>query len=67
MVSDVRQRVTREALGRRGRKADPQWANRRRLLSGHEHLSTLSFTRMWNQLVDAGDPGVQVLLAYTVN
>jgi len=66
MVTDVRQRVTREALGRRGRKVDPQWANRRRLLTGHEHLSATSFTRMWNQLVDAGDPGLQILLAYTV-
>ena len=66
MVTDVRQRVTREALGRRGRKADPQWANRRRLLTGREHLSDRSFTRMWNQLADTGDPGVQILLAYTV-
>jgi len=66
MVTDVRQRVTREALGRRGRKADPQWANRARLLTGYEHLSATSFTRMWNQLIDAGDPGLQILLAYTV-
>ncbi len=33
MVTDVRTRVTRETLGRRGRKTDPQWANRRRLLT----------------------------------
>ena len=31
-VTAVRQRVTRELLGRRGRKVDPAWANRRLLL-----------------------------------
>ncbi len=67
MVTDVRQRATRDVRGRRGRKVDPEWANRRRLLTAHERLSARSFTRMWNHLVDAGDPGVQVLLAYTVN
>ncbi len=30
MLTDVRQRVAREQLGRRGRKADPVWAHRRR-------------------------------------
>ncbi len=66
-LTDVRQRVTREALGRRGRKVDPQWANRRRLVTGHEHLSGASFTRMWNELIDTGDPGLEVLVAYRVN
>jgi transposase len=31
-VTRVRQRVTREHLGRRGTTKDPAWANRRRLL-----------------------------------
>ena len=35
-VTAVRQRVTREQLGRRGRKLDPAWANRRLLLRGRE-------------------------------
>jgi len=35
-------------------------------VTGHETLSGASFTRKWNQLLHAGDPGVQVLLAYTV-
>ena len=37
-VTVVRQRVTRELLGRRGRKIDPAWANRRLLLRGRERL-----------------------------
>lgn len=66
MLTEVRQHATRAVRGRRGRKRDPEWANRRRLLTAHERLSTRSFTRMWNQLIDAGDPGVEVLLAYAV-
>ncbi len=46
---------------------DPAGGNRRRLLTGHERLSATSFTRMWNQLIDTGDPGLEVLVAYTVN
>ena len=38
MVTDVRQRVTRDLLGRRGTVADPVWVNRR-LLTAAEHLS----------------------------
>lgn len=65
-LTEVRQRATRDARGRRGRKKDPEWAGRRRLLTGHENLSSASFVRMWNQLIDAGDPGQEVLYAYTV-
>jgi len=65
-VTEVRQRATRHVRGRRGRRADPEWANRRRLLTGHEHLTTRSFTKMWNALADTGDPGLEVLHAYTV-
>jgi transposase len=42
MVTEVRQRVTRELLGHRGTTADPIWANRRQLLTGAEHLSRTS-------------------------
>lgn len=38
-LTDVRQHATRRVRGRRGRKKDPEWANRRRLLIG-------SFMRM---------------------
>ncbi len=37
-VTKVRQRVTRQALGRRGTARDPAWANRRRLLRGRRVL-----------------------------
>ena len=55
-----------EVRGRRGRKKDPEWAARRRLLLGYERHTSASFTRMWNALIDAGDPGLEVLHAYTV-
>ena len=44
MVTEVRQRVTREQLGRRGTVADPVWVNRRMLLTGAEHLSAKQWT-----------------------
>lgn len=66
MVTDVRQRVVREHEGRRGRKIDPAWRVRRRLLTGHERLRPEAFERMWNALVDTGDPGWEILSAYVV-
>jgi transposase len=66
MVTEVRQRATRQARGRRGRKRDPEWAGRRRLLRAHERLDAAAFARLWNALVEAGDPGVEILHAYTV-
>jgi transposase len=65
-VTDVRQRVVREHEGRRGRKIDPAWRARRRLLTGHERLRSETFERMWNSLVDTGDPGWEILSAYVV-
>lgn len=66
MLTEVRQHATRASRGRRGRKQDPEWAARRRLLLGHERHSSTSFARMWNALIDAGDPGLEVLHAYVV-
>jgi len=66
MLTDVRQRVTREHYGRRGRAIDPAWTSRRRLLTGFEKLSPEAFMRMWNGLLDTGDPGIEILHAYTV-
>lgn len=65
-MTQVRQDATREVRGRRGRKTDPEWANRRRLLTAHERLRPTSFTTMWNSLIDHGDVGIEVLHAYTV-
>jgi transposase len=62
-VTVVRQRVTREYLGRRGRKTDPAWANRRLLLRGRERLSEAALTRMWNGCIDH-DPSGQILTAW---
>jgi transposase len=66
MLTEVRQHATRHARGRRGRKRDPEWTNRRRLLTGHERLRPEAFARMWNGLLDEGDLGIDVLHAYTV-
>jgi transposase len=55
MVTEVRQRVTRDQLGRRGTTADPFWLNCRLLLTGAEHLST----KQWSPLrptLDRSDP-----------
>ena len=62
-VTDVRRRVTWDTHGRRGRKTDPAWAARRRLLRGRERLSEAQFTRMWNDLVDS-DPTGEILTAW---
>lgn len=66
VVTAVRQRVVREHQGRRGRKVDPAWNLRRRLLTGYEHLRPDAFVHMWNQLIDTGDPGVEILHSYVV-
>jgi len=66
MLTQVRQRVIRETQGRRGRKSDPAWAARRRLLTGHERLRPETFAKMWNSLIDTGDAGVHILQAYVV-
>jgi transposase len=46
------------------RSNDPAWANRRRLLTAHERLRPETFAKMWNSLIDTGDPEVQILQAY---
>src|SRR5512144_2527506 len=62
-VTKVRQRVTQQTLGRRGRRSDPVWANRRLLLRGWERLSDRAFTRLWNSAVDH-DPSGELLAAW---
>lgn len=62
-VTRVRRRVTWDQHGRRGRKIDPAWANRRRLLKGRERLSERAFQAMWAAL-EAGDPTAQILTAW---
>ncbi|RZL74969.1 MAG: ISL3 family transposase, partial [Rhodococcus sp. (in: high G+C Gram-positive bacteria)] len=62
-VTKVRRRVTWELKDRRGGKIDPEWANRRRLLTARERLSNRNFAKMWNAIVDE-DPTAQILSAY---
>ena len=62
-LTKVRRRVIWEQKGRRGRKIDPAWANRRRLLTGRERLSDKAFVTMWNSLIDS-DPSGQILTAW---
>jgi transposase len=65
MVTEVRQRVTRTLLGRRGTVADSIWVNRRLLLTGAEHLSTKQWTRLWRSF-DTCDPTKEVQAAWAV-
>jgi transposase len=62
-VTAVRQRVTREYTGRRGRRIDPVWVNRRLLLRAGECLSAPAFRRMWNSCLDT-DPTGEILSAW---
>lgn len=62
-VTAVRQRVTREFLGRRGRRTDPVWVNRRHLLRARERLSNKRFATMWNSCMDV-DPSGDLLAAW---
>ena len=62
-VTKVRRRVTYDASGHRGRKTNPEWTNRRRLLTARENLSQQRFTQMWNQCMEADDTG-QIIAAW---
>jgi transposase len=46
MVTEVRQRVTRQRLGRRGTTAEQVWTHRQLLLTGYEHLSSKQVARL---------------------
>ena len=65
MLTEVRQRVTRTLLGRRGTTRDPIWVNRRLLLTGAEHLSTKQWTRLWRSF-DTCDPTKEIQAAWAV-
>lgn len=62
-LTKVRRRVTWDLRDRRGRKIDPEWANRRRLLQARERLSGKNFAKMWNAITDE-DPSGQILSAW---
>jgi transposase len=62
-LDEVRRRVQHTTLGHRGRKADPLYRVRRRLLAGYERLDPAGFARMLAWL-DVGDPDGEVAACY---
>lgn len=62
-VEEVRRRTTWDSRGRRGRKADPEWLNRRRLLRAAERLTDTQRDRLVAALA-AADPGGDILAAW---
>ena len=64
MLTEVRQRVTRELYGRRGTTAEKVWVNRRLLLTGYEHLSAKQRARL--NATFAEDPTGQIGAAWGV-
>ena len=62
-LDDVRRRVQQTTTGHRGRKPDPLYRIRRRLLAGHERLRPSGFDRVLAWLA-AGDPDGEVAAAY---
>jgi transposase len=61
----VRRRVQSEQLGHRGRRDDPLYKARRTLLVGEEKLSAEATLRLMS-LLELGDPGAEVAIAYRV-
>jgi transposase len=62
-LDGVRRRTQQVSLGHRGRKTDPLYRIRRRLLAAHDRLDPTRFARMLAWL-DAGDPDGGVGAAY---
>jgi transposase len=65
MVTEVRQRVTRDQYGRRGTTADPVWVNRRLLLTGADHLTVKQWARLTATLQRC-DPTNEIGAAWAV-
>jgi transposase len=62
-LDEVRRRVQNSSTGHRGRKADPLYRIRRRLLASHDRLDPAGFARLLAWL-NAGDPDGEVGAAY---
>jgi transposase len=61
----VRRRVQNEQTGHRGRRDDPLYRARRVLLRGEETLDEGATERLWS-LLELGDPGAEVAIAYRI-
>ncbi len=62
-LDEVRRRVQQDTLGHRGRRDDPLYRIRRRLLTAHEHLTPAAVDRVMSWL-EPGDPDGEVSAAY---
>jgi transposase len=60
-VAEVRRRTATLLRGRRGRKSDPEYQVRNLLRRNREDLSGRAFAKLWNTLVDLGEPGLTIL------
>ena len=56
-------KLANELRNRRGRKIDPEWSNRRRLLTACERLRPQALATMWNELVEH-DPTGHILAGW---
>lgn len=65
MVTQVRQRITRQLQGRRGTATDKVWASRQLLLTGYEHLTVKQKAR-FNAALAAEDPTNEIAAAHAV-
>lgn len=63
MVDTVRRRVTQAERGRRGRKSDVEWINRRRLLRAAERLTDEQRSTLFEKLTSA-DPHGDIAAAW---
>ena len=63
MLDAVRRRITWAQRGRRGRKIDVEWINRRRLLRGAEQLSAEQRATLFAKLLSA-DPNEDIAAAW---
>jgi transposase len=61
----VRRRVQTQQTGHRGRRDDPLYRVRRALVTGEEKLDAEATERLWS-LLELGDPGAEVAIAYRV-
>jgi transposase len=64
-LDQVRRRVQSEQTGHRGRRDDPLYRARRVLLRAEETLDEKATERLWS-LLELGDPGAEVAIAYRV-
>lgn len=65
VVTEVRQRVSRERYGRRGTTKERVWVNRHLLLTGYEHLSLKQRARLMATLAGE-DPTNEICAAWGV-